>query len=222
MFFCCHVSQWEMFCWFCIARLLYLRLDHGWAIVHPSRKQSQPPPCLAVLSVNRIAAIAVPSPPQWFPISNHCHVSPTSFGKCAGNLVCHRSEKPLGHFWRHFFETAKIQTFWANFEKMLFWTSKQNLVSFAFFGGCGLPNSEAFCSNSAEAGATRRFLSRKVHVLASETHAHLGTKSYVNILGLLRQFRGRFSKVKIHLPKVRIAFLSVLSTHPRSCRPFPL
>ena len=44
MFFCCHGSTGEMFCWFCLARLLHLRLDRGWAIVHSSRKQSQPLP----------------------------------------------------------------------------------------------------------------------------------------------------------------------------------
>ena len=36
----------------------------------------------------------------------------------------------------------------------------------------------------------------------------------VNISGFLRQFCGRFSKVKIHLPIVRIGILSILSTHP--------
>ena len=49
----------------------------------------------------------------------------------------------------------------------------------------------------------------------------MGRKTYVSISGFLRQFCGRFSKVKIHLPMVRIAFFSVLSAHPRSCRPFP-
>ena len=118
-------------------------------------------------------ALLVPAPPQRFPISNHCHTSPISFGNCAGNLVCHRSENPPWPLLAPLFlERQKLKNFGQILKKCFFWTQSGKIWSVLHFWGlwvaefCG--NSAAFCSNSAEAGATRRFLSRKVHFLASK------------------------------------------------------
>ena len=96
-----------------------------------------------------------------------------------------------------------------------------SVVMAQHFLGCGLPIFAAilrrpvphlgFCLEKSI------FSPRK-----SQEKADFGRKTYVSISGFLRQFCGRFSKVKIHLPMGRIAFFSVLSAHPRSCRPFPL
>ena len=96
-------------------------MDRGWAIVRPSRDQFQPPPLFAALLVNCIVATIASSAARRFPILNHCHISPISFGNCTGNLVCHRSEKKnLGHLWHRFFGTAKI-TNCGQILKCFFW-----------------------------------------------------------------------------------------------------
>ena len=102
-------------------------------------------------------ALLVPAPPQPFPMSNHCHISPICFGNCAGNLVCHRSEKPPWPLLAPLFGTAKIQKFWADFEKYFFGQAGKIWSDLHFFGVWVAE----FCGNSTEAGATRRFLSRK-------------------------------------------------------------
>ena len=142
--------------WFCFARFLHLRLDRSWAIVHPSRKQSQPPPYFAAFLVNCMVTIAVPVLPRWFPISNHCQVSPISFGNCAGNLVCHWSKKPLATFGATSLERQNFQKIWQIVKSASFGQSGKIWSVLHFLGlwvveFCG--NSAAFCGNSA----ARRF-----------------------------------------------------------------
>ena len=109
-------------------------------------------------------ALLVPAPPQQFPISNHCHISPISFGNCAGNLVCHRSEKPP---WPLFFlERQKFRNFGQILKNCFCLTQSGKFRSVLHFWGVGCRIlrqfcGAAFCGNSAEAGATRRFLCRK-------------------------------------------------------------
>ena len=102
-------------------------------------------------------------------------------------------------------------------------TITQDLVSFAFLGAVG-------CRILRHSAAILRrpvphvgFCLEKSDCLP-EKKTQKG-RFWQNTLreysGFLRQFCGKFSKVKIHLPMVRIAFFSVLSAHPRSCRPFP-
>ena len=119
-----------------------------------------------------------------------------------------------------FFGAAKNSRIGGEFcQKCFFWTVRQNLVSFAFFGALGCRVPWQFCGGRCH---TLFFLSRQVHVLASKNskYADLGRKPYVSISGFLWRSCRRFSKVKIHLPMVKIEFWSVLSTHPRPCRPF--
>ena len=197
----------EKFCWFCFARLLHLSLDRSWAIVYPSRKQSQPPAYFAALLVNCIVgASAAPAVSHLKPLS---HFTDFCWELRRQPRLPSVRKTPLGHFWRHSLGTAKTQRFWANFETCFFWTESSKIWSVLHFLG---PNSAA-C----------RFVSRKVHFLVSKNSkkTDFGQKTHVNISGFLRHFCGRFSKVKIHLLMVWIAFFSVLSEHPRSCRPFP-
>ena len=195
-----------MFCWFCFARFLRLsliRLDRSWAIVHPSRKQSQPPAYFAALLVNRIVG--------------HCHISLISFWNCAGNLVC------LATFGATFFWNGKTQKFWANLRKCFFWTQSGKNWSVLHFGGCGLPNFSAILRHSTailqKPVPHVGFCVKKSIFASKKLKKHFGRKPYLNISGFLRQFCGK-SKVKIHFPMVRIASFSILSAHPRSCRPF--
>ena len=162
-------------------------------------------PILWVFLVNRIVTIAVPARPQWLPISNHCQGSPISLG----NLGWHWSKKPLGRFWRHFFGTAEFKI-WV-VKKCFLWAIRQNLVSFAFLGAVGCRVLRQFCGTSFFVSKSPCFGRKKLK------NADLGRKPYVNISGFLRQFCGRFSKVKIHLQMVKHACF----THPRSCRLFP-
>ena len=130
---------------------------------------------------------------------------------------------PLATFGPTFLGKEKIKRFWQILKSAFWRQSGKNLVSFAFLGAVGCGNSAAilqqFCGGRSHLFS---FLSRKIHVLASKTskYADLSRKHYVNISGFLRQFCGRFSKVKIRLLVVKIAFLSILSPYPRSCRPF--
>ena len=140
----------KCFAGFCFARLLHLRLDRSWAIVHPSRRLSQPPAYFAALLVNRIVATAVPAPPQRIPISDHCHISPICVGNCAGNLVCHRSENPLCPLLAPLFWNSKNSQILDKFRrKGPFWTQSDKLWSVwhvlaaAAFSG----NSAAFGGN---------------------------------------------------------------------------
>ena len=130
--------------WIAVGQLCILR-----------RKQSQPPAYFAALLVNRIVgASATPAVSNLKPLPHFTD----SVWELRGQPRLPGPKNRFGHFWRHFFGTAKIQKFWANFEK-----------------NAGLPNSAAilrhsaaFCGNSAEAGPTRRFWFRKVHFLASK------------------------------------------------------
>ena len=169
-------------------------------------------------------ALLAPAPPPVFHLKPLPHF--TDFlGNCAGNLVCHRSEKPPWPLLAPLFWNSKNSKILGQILKnncILLDTIRQNLVSLAFFGA----ESAAFC-------VVRQFCGGRGHTYGfclekstfwlrkSQKKADFGRKPYVNISGFLRQFCGRFSKVKIHLPMVRIAFFSVLSAHPRSCRPFP-
>ena len=113
-----------MFCWFCFARLLYLRLDRGWAIVHPSRKQVQPPPYFAALLVNRMVTQIQrrPSGSHLKPLPRFPDFSlifPLGIAQATSFAI---GQKNPGHFWLHCFRTAKNPKFLANFEKCLFWT----------------------------------------------------------------------------------------------------
>ena len=111
--------------------------------MHPSRKQSQPPAYFA-LQRSWSAALLVPAPPQRFPISNHCHISPISFGNCAGNLVYHRSEKnPLATFGATFLERQKLKNFGQILKNASFGHNQAKFGQFCILGGCGLPNSAA-------------------------------------------------------------------------------
>ena len=201
MCFCCHGSTWEMFCWLCFARLLCLRLDCSWAIVHPSRKQSQPPPCFAALLVNRIlGANAAPAVAHLKPLP---HFTDFLWELRRQARLPSVRKTPLGHFWRHFFGTAKPQKFWAKFCKMLLlYTIRQNLVSFAFFGVV----------------ATRRFLSRNIHCFASKMKNW--QKTLREYFGFSAAILRKILKGQTPIPMVGIAFFSVLGAHPRSSRPF--
>ena len=203
------------------ARLLHLSLDRSWAVVHPSRKQSQPPAYFAALLVNRIVGASTA------PAVSHLKPLP-HFTDCLWELRRQPRlplvrKTPLAAFGVTFLklEQRKLKILGKILRKCFFWTQSGKIWSVLHFLG---PHSAAFLRHSAEAGATRRFLCRKVHILGLEIlkkKADFGRKPYVNISGFLRQFCRRFSKVKIHLLMVQIAFFSVLSAHPRSCRPFP-
>ena len=147
----------------------------------PSRKQSQPPPYFAALLVNRIVAMAVPADP----ISNHCHIAPMSFqiGNCAGNLVSHRSPKLQLPLVAPFLERQKF-TILGNFDETFFLLTQ----CFACCGAVGCRILQQICGGRCQSS----FLSRKVHVLASESskNAVFGGKPCVNISGFLRQFCG--------------------------------
>ena len=164
-------------------------------------------------------SLLAPAPPQRLPISHRCHTSPILFGNCAGNLMCHRSSKPPWPLLAPLFWNGKNSKLSGKVFQGLFWTQTGKFGQFCIFGGCGLPSSVAilrrpvphigFCLEKSIFWASKH--SKK---------AGFGRKPYVNTSGFLRQFRGKFSKVKIHLPMVCIALLSVLKMHPRSCRPF--
>ena len=155
--------------------------------MHPSRNT----PDFAALLVNRIVTIAVPAPPQGFPISNHCHVSPISpLGIAQATSFAIGKKKPLATFGATFLERQKNPKFWANFENMLLLdTIKQNLVSFAFFGLRVAEFWRQLCG-----GRCHTFFCLDVLASNNSKDADFGRN---------------------------LALLKVLSTHPRSCRPFP-
>ena len=89
-------------------------------------------------------------------------------------------KNPLATFGATFLERQKLQKFWANFEKIAsFGHNQAKFGQFCIFFGLWVAE---FCGNSAEAGATRRFLSRKVHFWPrkSKKKADFGRKTYVS------------------------------------------
>ena len=95
---------------------------------------------------------------------------------------------PLGHFGATFWERRKFKTFGQSLKKGFCWTQSGKIWSVLHFWGLWVAE---FCGNSAEASATRRLLSRKVHFWASKNSkkSRFGRKPYVNISGFLRQLR---------------------------------
>ena len=138
---------------------------------------------------------------------------------------------PLATFGATFLERQKLKNFGQILKNASFGHNQAKFGQFCIFLGCGLPNSAAilrhsaaFCCNSVEAGATHRFLSRKVHFLASKKskNGRFWQKNLREYFGFSAAIQRKILKGQnIHLPMVRIAFFSVLSAHPRSCRPFP-
>ena len=112
------MAQHENFFWFCFVRLLRLRLDRSWAIVHPSRKQSQPPSYFAALLVKRI--VGARAAPAVSHLKALPHVTDFLWELRRQPRLPSVRKPPLGHIWRHFLGTAKTQKFWANFEKGFF------------------------------------------------------------------------------------------------------
>ena len=186
---CCHGSAWILFCWFCFAGFV---LQGSCILDWIAAGQ------LCVLHESNLD-IAMPAPPQRIPSSNHCHISLIFGGNCAGNLVCHWSEKPPWPLLAPLMAKAH-QILKRRFHLDRIW---QNL---AVFHVLGLWVAEF----GAEAGATRRFCFEK---------SICGP--YVTISVFLWEFCATFSMVKIHLPMIRKAYLCVFSTHPKSCRHFP-
>ena len=100
---------------------------------------------LHILQRSWSTALLAPALPQRFPISNHCHTSPISFGNCAGNLVCHRSEKPPWPLLAPLFlEQQKFKNFGQILKNASFGHAK--FGQFCIFWG---PNSSEFRGNSA-------------------------------------------------------------------------
>ena len=134
-----------MFCWFYFARFLRLSLDRSWAIVHPSRKQSQPPAYFAALLVKLIVgASAVPIVSHLKPLA---HFTGFLWELRRQPRLPSVRQTPLATFGATFFGTAKIQTFWADFAKMLLKAGK--LWSVLHFLRLWVAE---FCGNSAEGG----------------------------------------------------------------------
>ena len=95
-----------------------------------SRKQSQPPPCFAVLLVNRIVAIAVHT------ISNHCHNSPMHLKIAqATSFAIGPKNPPIATFGATCLERQKR----TNFGQI--GCSLEKFGQFGTFWGCGLSNS---------------------------------------------------------------------------------
>ena len=125
--------------------------------------------CFSVVMAQHESALLAPGQPRCChssasaaPADSHLKPLPhfTGFAWELHRQPCWLSvqKNNLGHFWRHFVGTAK--TFWTTFEEKV--SFERNLAKsgqFCMFWGCGLPSSAAFCSNSAEASATRPSLS---------------------------------------------------------------
>ena len=106
------------------------------------------------------------------------------------------------------------------FGALLFlWTQSGKIWSVLHFLGLWVAE---FCGNSAEVGATRRFLSRKIHFLASKNSkkAEFGRQLYVNILGFQTSAADDSQRSKSISHWSGLHF-SALSVHPRFCRPSP-
>ena len=101
------------------------------------------------------------------------------------------------------------------------YTIRQNLVSFALLGAVGC-RILAFCGNSAEAGATRRFLSRKVHLFRLKNRKEGRFWQKACIFRVFCGILGKILKGRDPSPDDPDCVFSVLRAHPRSCRPFPL
>ena len=130
-----------MFCWFCFARLLRLSLDRSWAIVHPSRKQSQPPAYFAALLVNRIVgASAAPTVSHLKPLP---HFTDFLWELRRQPRLPSVRKTPLATFGATFLERQKFKNFGQILKKCFFWTQSGKIWSVLHFLGCGLPNSVA-------------------------------------------------------------------------------
>ena len=136
-----------MFCWFCFARLLRLSLDRSWAIVHPSRKQSQPPAYFAALLVNRIVgASATPTVSHLKPLP---HFTDFLWESRRQPRLPSVRKTPLATFGATFLERQKLKNFGQILKKMLPLDNQAKFGQFCIFLGCGLPNSAAMLRRSA-------------------------------------------------------------------------
>ena len=115
-------------------------LDRSWAIVHPSWKQSQPPPILC-------SAFGQPHcwcqrRPSGFPSQTIATFHRFPLG--IAQAICHRSEKPpLATFGATFLERQKLKNFGQILKNASFGHKKAKFGQFCIFWGCGLPNSAA-------------------------------------------------------------------------------
>ena len=127
-----------MFCWFCFARLLRLSLDRSWAIVHPSRKQSQPPAYFAALLVNRIVgASAAPAVSHLKPLP---HFTDFLWELRRQPRLPSVRKTPLATFGATFFGTAKLKNFGQILKNASFGHNQAKFGQFCIFWG---PNSAA-------------------------------------------------------------------------------
>ena len=148
-----------MLCWFRSARLLHLRFDRCWAIVCPSRKQSQPP---AALLLNYLVAIAVPADSHLKPLPYFT----VFFGGGGGVLGGGELRRQPCLLWvRRAPLAILVLLSWNGEDSHIFvqilntcfiWTQSGKVWSVLHVLGLWVVK---FCGNSAEGGATRRCLS---------------------------------------------------------------
>ena len=146
---------------FCFARLLRLRFAVGQLCILRGSNLNHP----HTLQRSWSTALLVPAPPQRFPISNHCHISPILGIAQATSFAIGLKNPPWPLLALLLLERQKLK----NFEQILkkcFFGQSGNILSVLDFLGLWVAE---FCGNSAEAGAPRRLLSRKAHFLALKT-----------------------------------------------------
>ena len=116
--------------WIAAGRLCILRTNN---LNHPH----------TLLQRSWSTALLVAAPPQRFPSQTVATLHRFLLGIAQATSCAIRPQNPLGHFWRHFFGTAKTQNFWAKFFKAFSGHKQAKFGQFCICGGCGLQNSAA-------------------------------------------------------------------------------